>query len=565
MKTYNPYNPQQQVVKRFEVLKSILEDGLNLNLDLKEVIAKVESVIETVNSDVISIALIGSFSDGKTSTIAGLLGRLEDTMKIDTDESSDELKVYRPEGLKKGFEIIDTPGLFGTKEKEIDGKDVKFSEITERYLSQAHIILYLTGAVVPIKESHSEVLKHILRDLNKLDSTIFVINKMDEAGIDLSDSDDFNNGAQIKRKTLIQRLQQTIDLTEDEASRLNVVCISANPKGKGMEHWFSNMELYQQRSHIEDLRNEIDRVVEHSNVVELQDSAVKSSINDIVDTVTLAIDTSSQSYNHALNSCINLTSEVKGDLESVKADLNYSRNELVKNLESIKSRVVKSVQGASLDTIGDVINESLGATDGNVSFYILEADVKLAVSNCCDSNNISLESVVVEAEHKFNQQNELLTNSLKQGLGALKNAKVTPQMVDAVRNTLFKSYKFKPWGKINLAAKATKWIGRAVVFAGFAMEAYDWWKRYKDEKKFKELQIELVNAIEDYFKNIIGNITDDEWYYTELAPNYQELCNILCGRESEIESLNAEIAKIDSFRQKLQNWSDVEYVEYEEL
>ena len=565
MKTYNPYNPQQQVVKRFEVLKSILEDGLNLNLDLKEVIAKVESVIETVNSDVISIALIGSLSDGKTSTIAGLLGRLEDTMKIDTDESSDELKVYRPEGLKKGFEIIDTPGLFGTKEKEIDGKDVKFSEITERYLSQAHIILYLTGAVVPIKESHSEVLKHILRDLNKLDSTIFVINKMDEAGIDLSDSDDFNNGAQIKRKTLIQRLQQTIDLTEDEASRLNVVCISANPKGKGMEHWFSNMELYQQRSHIEDLRNEIDRVVEHSNVVELQDSAVKSSINDIVDTVTLAIDTSSQSYNHALNSCINLTSEVKGDLESVKADLNYSRNELVKNLESIKSRVVKSVQGASLDTIGDVINESLGATDGNVSFYILEADVKLAVSNCCDSNNISLESVVVEAEHKFNQQNELLTNSLKQGLGALKNAKVTPQMVDAVRNTLFKSYKFKPWGKINLAAKATKWIGRAVVFAGFAMEAYDWWKRYKDEKKFKELQIELVNAIEDYFKNIIGNITDDEWYYTELAPNYQELCNILCGRESEIESLNAEIAKIDSFRQKLQNWSDVEYVEYEEL
>ena len=91
------------------------------------------------------------------------------------------LKVYRPLGLKQGFEIIDTPGLFGTKEKEIDGKDVRFSEITERYLSQAHIILYLTGAVVPIKDSHSEVLKHILRDLNKLDSTIFVINKMDEA------------------------------------------------------------------------------------------------------------------------------------------------------------------------------------------------------------------------------------------------------------------------------------------------------------------------------------------------------------------------------------------------
>ena len=120
------YNPKHQAVKKFEHLKSILQDGLNLNLDLNDVLKKVESVIETINNDVISIALIGSFSDGKTSTIAGLLGRMEDTMKIDTDESSDELKVYRPLGLKQGFEIIDTPGLFGTKEKEIDGKKCSF-------------------------------------------------------------------------------------------------------------------------------------------------------------------------------------------------------------------------------------------------------------------------------------------------------------------------------------------------------------------------------------------------------------------------------------------------------
>ena len=559
------YNPQHQAVKRFETLKSILMEGLDLNIDLNEVITKVESVIETVNSEVISIALIGSFSDGKTSTIAGLLGRLEDSMKIDTDESSDELKVYRPEGLKKGFEIIDTPGLFGSKEKEIDGKSVKFSEITERYLSQAHIILYLTGAVVPVKESHAEVLKHILRDLNKLDSTIFVINKMDEAGIDLSDSDDFNTGAQIKRKTLIQRLQQTIDLTEDETRRLNVVCISANPKGKGMEHWFANPELYQQRSHIEDLRNVIDKVVEHSNIVELQDSAVKASINDIVDTVTLAIDTGNQSYNHALISCKNLTAEVKADLENVKVDLNYSRNELIKNLESIRNRIRKSIQGASLDTIGDVINEHLGTTDGNVSFYILEGEIKLAISNCCDSNNISLESVDVQMEHKFNQQNEMLTDALKQGLGSLKNVKVTPQMVDTVRNALFKNYKFKPWGKINLAAKLTKYIGKALIGLNIGIEIYDWWKRYKDEKKLQELKEKLVNALEGYFKDLLENITNDEWYYTELAPSYNELRNILNNRETELENIKNELSKIDSFRQKLQNWTDIEDVEYEEL
>ena len=43
-------------------------------------------------------------------------------MKIDNDESSDELTIYRPKDLKKGFKIIDTPGLFGTKEREINGQ-----------------------------------------------------------------------------------------------------------------------------------------------------------------------------------------------------------------------------------------------------------------------------------------------------------------------------------------------------------------------------------------------------------------------------------------------------------
>lgn len=74
---------------------------------------------------------MGSFSDGKTSSIAGLLGRLDDSMKIDQDESSDELVIYRPDGLKKGFEIVDTPGLFGSKEKEVNGSNIKLSDITK--------------------------------------------------------------------------------------------------------------------------------------------------------------------------------------------------------------------------------------------------------------------------------------------------------------------------------------------------------------------------------------------------------------------------------------------------
>ena len=102
----------------------LVREGVNYGLNLQSLLSKIESIRSAIKDGIVRIVLLGSFSDGKTTAVAGLLGRLEDTMKIDSDESSDELKVYRPMGLKKGFEIVDTPGLFGTKEKEVNGENI---------------------------------------------------------------------------------------------------------------------------------------------------------------------------------------------------------------------------------------------------------------------------------------------------------------------------------------------------------------------------------------------------------------------------------------------------------
>lgn len=207
------FNIISKRIKKLNSLKCLLESGLDYIPELQIYLNKVVRIISSVKDGEISVVLLGSFSDGKTSAIAGLLGRLEDNMKIDNDESSDELTIYRPKDLKKGFKIVDTPGLFGTKEKEINGKDVKFSQITERYISEAHIIIYVCDAVVPLKESHVEIISRIMRDYHKLDNTIFVLNKMDEAGYDLLDADDFSRGCEIKKANIISRLRSTINLT----------------------------------------------------------------------------------------------------------------------------------------------------------------------------------------------------------------------------------------------------------------------------------------------------------------------------------------------------------------
>lgn len=176
---------------KFDVIDKLVDQGIALGLDLSDVKSKIQSIKSMVNDGIIRIVLLGSFSDGKTTAVAGLLGRLDDSMKIDSDESSDELTVYRPDGLKEGFEIVDTPGLFGSKEKEVDGRMVKFSKITEKYISEAHIVIYVCDAVNPLKDSHVPIIKKVLRDFGKLDSTIFVINKMDEAGYDMTDESDY--------------------------------------------------------------------------------------------------------------------------------------------------------------------------------------------------------------------------------------------------------------------------------------------------------------------------------------------------------------------------------------
>ena len=134
---------KQKILQKLNSLCDIVKQGENIGLDFRLVLEKLERMKKVVDDGVVRIVLLGSFSDGKTSAIAGLLGKLEDSMKIDETESSDEITVYRPLGLKNGFEIVDTPGLFGSKEKNIEGQSVQFSDITKNYISEAHIVVYL--------------------------------------------------------------------------------------------------------------------------------------------------------------------------------------------------------------------------------------------------------------------------------------------------------------------------------------------------------------------------------------------------------------------------------------
>lgn len=60
----------------------LVKEGVNYGLNLQSLLSKIESIRGAIKDGIVRIVLLGSFSDGKTTAIAGLLGRLEDTMKI---------------------------------------------------------------------------------------------------------------------------------------------------------------------------------------------------------------------------------------------------------------------------------------------------------------------------------------------------------------------------------------------------------------------------------------------------------------------------------------------------
>lgn len=560
------FNISSNKLQKLTALKTLLQKGVKYIPELQVYLSKIDSIVDTIKDGEISVVLLGSFSDGKTSAIAGLLGRLEDNMKIDNDESSDELTIYRPKDLKKGFKIVDTPGLFGTKEREINGQNIKFSEITERYISEAHIIIYVCDAVVPLKESHVEIIRRVMRDYHKLDNTIFVINKMDEAGYDLLDEYDFNNGCKIKKENLISRLRSTINLTPDEEKRLHVVCIAADPKGKGLHHWFSKIDSYYERSHIKDLRNCVNAVVNNADTDKLSSSSYETSVSDIVDGLQKAIAFTEKPVSKAIAKMERDCTEIEEDGKHLKSELTLSRNELRQAINEIKNDAIREINGASLDTIGEVISNQLGVQNNQVTFYVFQDKLSAQIEQCCEANANNVNLATVKIQKTYSMQDAMLNDAVKFGVGQLKNLNITGEQVKAVRDVIAKGYKFKPWGAINLGKNITKWAGVIGAGIGVVFEIYDWYKKHENQKKLNELKNSLTNAVNDCICNVFKTFESDNEYYKNFAPSYIQLCQKIQERNEEIASLKQKVQYLENYKRDIEAWKNsAEYVDFEEV
>ena len=556
MKTCNSENGLTKVKELLDILSSN-----KTPIDLSDCIAKLKSVIDAARDNEIKIALLGSFSDGKTSTIAGLMGEIMDNMKIDSDESTEELVVYRPRNLKKGFVIVDTPGLFGTKERVIDGKNVKLSEQTIKHLSEAHIVMYVTSAVAPVKESHSKVLRWILRDLGKLNSTIFVLNKMDETGANIANEDAFMNMASIKKQFVIERLKSIISLTPQEAERLKVVCISANPKEKGIQKWLETPERYAQLSRIDALQDSLNSLVSTADVNKLQADTINASLKEVQHTFAYIYLNYTKPLRTYISTLKEEFNELREHLERVKDNLLKSKSEMFLQLDAYRKHLLNKIANCSYEEMVTLLNNEIGVVNQKVTFYVVEARVNHILNECCLTNDSSLYCTWMDMKSTFDMQDSMFRDIAEKGIGALR--KVNNKTVLGARDLFFKSYKFKPWG----AEKMAKNISKAATWLQAALVALDLYSQYKRNKELKNMIQSLTEAVTKYFSEIFKLMATNADYFANFAPDYNEMVRVLKEREKECEKLNATLISVEALKSKVSRFygADIEDVEFEDF
>ena len=571
MEQFKQYNLQKDaVISQLSQLKDLIVQLDDVGIDSTDALQKIENSIENVKDDTLRIALLGAFSDGKTSVIAGWLGHVMDNMKIDSDESSNELAIYHPNHLPEKCEIVDTPGLFGDKQ-QLDGRGnvIQFSDITRKYISEAHLIFYVVDAVNPLKESHKDTVQWILRDLNKLSSTVFIINKMDEVA-DLRDEEEFMHHADIKKENLLGKLDRFIQLTSDERKKINIVCLASNPNGRGLDFWFEKKDIYESRSRIIQLKTITNQILTMNTKQDL----IKKTGLDVVKDIVVQNLTLAQSQYSSIEAYVNNSQQemhtIASDLDKARRAFIDAKFDLLTDLQLSEKNLLGAIRSLTPEDIKLFIDGEIGYSGNDVG-YKLRQNIELVCQKHFNHAASIVQDLTIKVEHQL-YQSEQYANSLSKAAFssssfALKQVGKLP--VNTIKSGVFAardalssitglSLKFKPWGAANLAAGIGKWAGPIGVGITIASKINEHYQQQKAEQEFIDAKNQINALVMEHFKTVYDLLSNDEMAISSFAPQLGVFQKLLQQQRHELDALTSKKEKLTKITQDFQKMGSIE-------
>lgn len=567
MNVINNYeNIRELILSKINKTIDWLNSGEQFGISFEEERNKLINLKENLGDSKLKIALVGAFSEGKTTMVASWLGKIEADMKIHHEESSDAIAIYQPTGLEDKCVVIDTPGLFGNKEIEVENGFIKYKEITEKYVSEAHLVLYVINPINLMKDSHKETCKWLFRDLGKLENTVFVINKFDDIA-DLEDENEYFNMFEIKRESFVNTLERFIDLTEKEKSNLNIIAISANPYTEGLEYWFNNLEEFETISRINKLRSVTNNVIKNTST-----SIYTNQINSVVSDLVLRKKNEVIQIIELQNKNIELSDKnlknIKSDLDDVSKEISSNYINLKKEITTYLTDLKIKVRGADSETLGNVFDKEIGENGRMLDINLEEILNRYIMGNISELIKIGNN---IQDEINFSEKisDNYLKSLINSGLSSFKAVPISNMrnIVLASRNTLVKTVnslggniaiKFKPWGAIKFA----KGLGMAAGAVTLVVEVYEMIRSYKAKKKFDDAKSKLIEFIDDMMKHYEEMFKNQEDFKKEFFPQIKEYSIIY-------ENLREENKKMRSMKESVENWfrssEEIQDIQFENI
>ncbi|TPH31668.1 LeoA/HP0731 family dynamin-like GTPase [Helicobacter pylori] len=537
----NQKRNQENLKKLLDFIHTGEEYGIKVEESLKD---KIHNAMENVVGQKLKVALVGGFSCGKTSIAAAWIDRLDKSMKIDHQESSDEVKIYH---IDDEIELVDTPGLFGFKEKITDsGKIERYKDITKKYISEAHLILYALNPSNPIKESHKDDLNWLFRTLNLLSRTIFVISRFDEEA-DIEDEEDYNKRFKIKKENIQNRLNDLISLSEKES--LSIVAVAANPYDLGVEHWLKHKEEFQKLSHIKTLQDATQKKIkENGGKLTIIEEAKKSVIQDVVYRQMPLAKKEQQEIKREMEYLNKTLEKRRKDIQDLNGEISQARIHLREFITRYFSDLIRQVSGTSLETFNDFVIREIGDKGINI---------ETKVQNEFERQTQGIVNEISKIETGFNADMSFFEKHAgafgKIGINLLKQSGfINATNIKLARDTIAAAgkfvgvdlaFKFKPWGAVRLAGN----INKGLPLIGLAFEVLDSWKESQKIEKLEKAKREMESDFNNQKQEILDLINDETRFKQTCFPSVFEL-------EKCIQACEENVKKTQECAQGLEKW-----------
>ena len=531
-----------------EKLETFLGQGKALGLPIESsLLTKLTHAREHLAADKLKVALIGGFSEGKTSIAAAWMGRFDEkTMTISEQESSKEVSIY---DVDDGFVLIDTPGLFGFKEHYgADGQAIEqYKDITRKYISEAHLVLYVMNSTNPIKESHEAELNWLFRTLGLLPRTVFVLSRFDEVA-DVEDENDYQENVRIKCLNVSKRLREVIKASDEEITTLFIVAVAANPFDMGMTYWLNHPEQYRALSHIASLQQATAAKIKLSGGPQaIVEQAQRSVILDVLDKALPIAKQNDLLLGEEVRRLEYLATVLNQQMQEVDVQLADVRENLKEFVTDYFTGLCIQLEGVTTETFTDFCQREIGAEGTQITVQ-LKNDFEHQLNEI--TQEITRMRLSFKAEIIYFNDTIIKLSKQEQNTvhGNLIDAQHLINIEDEASNdsqTVFDDVMaLQPWGNIALAER----LGDIMAHAGIKHELAD----IGDAQRQLQALHKAVRGLSDWFKALqkaLLRFIDETRFIDSLFPDYRAL-------QGNVAMVNDILTKRQQAFQQLAQWHE---------